>query len=89
MPTRESASSAITVPALSDTDSCAFTTRSIWSPTVSTGFSVAVASWNTMEIRRPRMARRRSGGIVTRSCPSKRMDPETTRPGGSTRPSSE
>src|SRR5688572_16660044 len=52
----------------------------------STGLSVIIGSWNTIEICAPRTLRISSSGSVTRSLPPKRMRPPTMRPGGSTRP---
>src|SRR5687768_14125541 len=52
----------------------------------STGFSVIIGSWNTIAMRAPRMRRICSSGSATRSLPSNRIRPPTTRPGGSTSP---
>ena len=45
-----------------------------------------MASWNTMAMRRPRIACISRAFRPVSSRPSKRTEPETTRPGGSTRP---
>ena len=41
----------------------------IWSPTVNTGFSEVMGSWNTMEISLPRIRRISSSFSLSRSCP--------------------
>src|SRR4029077_19041483 len=52
----------------------------------STGLSVIIGSWNTIEMRDPRTLRSSSSFSARRSVPSKTILPPTTRPGGSTRP---
>src|SRR5687767_14175171 len=52
----------------------------------STGLSVIIGSWNTIAMRAPRTLRISFSGSWTRSEPSNRIRPPTTRPGGSTRP---
>ena len=55
----------------------------IWRDTVSTGLSEVIGSWKIMEISFPRMPRIAVSESFSRSVPSKRIDPETMRPGGS------
>src|SRR5262245_30964340 len=58
----------------------------IWVPIVSVGLSDVIGSWKIIEICLPRMSSSALSAIVVRSRPSKRIAPETTRPGDCTRP---
>ena len=51
----------------------------IWVPMLSTGLSEVMGSWNTMEIRSPRMARISAFDARSRSLPSKRTSPAVIR----------
>jgi len=66
---------------------CNCSTSAIWSPTVNTGFSEVIGSWNTTEMSLPRTRRRCSIGAVSRSCRpnSTRLSRPTTALSGSSR----
>jgi len=49
---------------------------------VSTGFRLVIGSWKIIAIRLPRMSRIAASSSASRSWPSKRMLPSTTRAGG-------
>jgi hypothetical protein len=50
----------------------------IWRPMLSTGFSDVIGSWNTTDISRPRIARKRRGLAVRMSSPSSSIRPSVT-----------
>src|SRR6266567_6413019 len=56
------------------------TASAIWSPIVSTGLSEVIGSWKIMAIRLPRISRISASERASRSRPSNRTAPETTRP---------
>ena len=57
-------------------------TSPICLPTVKTGFSEVMGSWNTMEMSRPRISRSCRGLSVSSSRPSSRTEPDTLAPCG-------
>jgi hypothetical protein len=65
--------------------SCSRSTSAICSPTVYTGLSEVIGSWNTIAISLPRIARIASCGSGTRSRPRQRISPATMRAGGMAR----
>ena len=61
-------------------------TSPIWSPTVKTGFSAVIGSWNTIAMRLPRTRCISRSSSARRSRPSNRITlPASMRPGGRTR----
>ena len=64
---------------------CSRSPSPIWSPTVNTGLSDVIGSWNTYEISRPRTWRSRLADRVSRSVPSKTTRPLTAAVSGSNR----
>src|SRR5215472_1221097 len=60
-------------------------TSTICVPIVSTGLSVLMGSWNTIEMRSPRSARIASSGNANRSMPSNRIVPATMRAEGASK----
>ena len=62
-------------------------TSPICRPTVKTGFSDVIGSWNTNEISRPRTLRRVASSADSRSRPSKRAVPDSCAEAGSSRSS--
>ena len=54
----------------------------IWSPTLCTGLSDVIGSWNTIAISPPRILRNSSIGIFSRSRPLYNACPPAIRPGG-------
>ena len=58
----------------------------IWSPTLSSGWSEVSGSWKIAPILRPRTLRIASGGSVSMRSPERWIDPPAIRPGGSSSP---
>src|SRR6266550_3364505 len=54
----------------------------IWKPTLRTGFSEVIGSWNTIETSEPRTCRSSFFDIFSRSLPLKYASPRTILPGG-------
>src|SRR5919197_1177914 len=86
MPTRSRSSAARAVAALRLSPKCVSSGSRSWRPIVSTGFRLVIGSWKIIAICRPRT--RRSARCLSwrRSRPSKRAEPERTRPARGSRP---
>ena len=65
---------------------CARIASTIWVSMRSTGFRVIIGSWKIIAMLAPRSLRISCSGFPTSSIPLNRIEPETTRPGGSTSP---
>src|SRR2546421_529057 len=82
MPTSRSISTAFCHASRFDMPAWMRATSAIWSPTVKTGLSAVIGSWNTIAMRLPRTCCMSPSGSVTRSRPSKRIAlPGAVRPG--------
>jgi len=83
MPTRSSRPIARLRASVFGMDSCARMVSMIWSPMRNTGFSEVIGSWKIMPMDGPRSVRNSFFDIPTSSRPSKRIEPDAIRPGGS------
>ncbi len=75
--------------ALREPPSCSAIVSISWKATVNDGFRLEVGSWKIMAISAPSSARRSRCAIARRSRPAKKSRSALTRPGSSTRPSSD